>query len=63
MRYRRSKIEGATYFFTVNTYNRNRFLCIPENVGLLREAFRHTMRRHPTQIDSIVLLPDHLHSI
>ena len=63
MRYRRTNIEGATYFFTVNTYNRNRFLCIPENVGLLREAFRYTMRQHPIQIDAIVLLPDHLHSI
>ena len=63
MRYRRSRIAGGTYFFTVNTYNRNRFLCIPENVELLRQAFRYTIQRHPTQIDAIVLLPDHLHSI
>ena len=63
MRYRRSRIEGATYFFTVNTHNRRRFLCIPENVELLRQAFRHTLQRHPTQIEAIVLLPDHLHCI
>ena len=63
MRYRRSRIEGATYFFTVNTHNRRPFLCIPENVELLRQAFRHTLQRHPTQIDAIVLLPDHLHCL
>ena len=63
MRYRRSRIEGATYFFTVNTRNRRPFLCIPENVELLRQAFRHTLQQHPAQIEAIVLLPDHLHCI
>ena len=63
MRYRRSRIKGATYFFTVNTYNRRRFLCISENVGLLRQAFRKTKQRHPFQIEAIVLLPDHMHCI
>ena len=63
MRYRRSRIEGTTYFFTVNTHNRERFLCTPENVELLRQAFRRTMQRHPLQIDAIVLLPDHLHCL
>ena len=63
MRYRRSKIKGATYFFTVVTHNRRRFLCIPDNVELLRQAFRRTIQRYPIQIDAFVLLPDHLHCI
>ncbi|MDE0086390.1 MAG: transposase [Candidatus Poribacteria bacterium] len=63
MRYRRTRIAGGTYFFTVNTYNRRHILCIPENVKLLRQAFRHTMQRHPVEINAIVLIPDHLHCI
>ena len=63
MRYRRIKAEGRTYFFTLVTHNRRPFLCYPNNVELLRQAFRYTMQRHPIEIDAFVLLPDHLHSI
>jgi len=63
MRYRRTKIEGATYFFTLNTHNRNCFLCLPENIKLIRQAFQETMKLHPFVIDAIVFLPDHLHCI
>ena len=63
MWYRRVKIEGGTYFFTVVTYNRQRFLCQPENVELLRNAFRYAMKQHPFKIDAFVLLPEHLHCI
>ncbi len=63
MRYRRSQIKGGRYFFTLATHNRRRFLCIPDNVNLLRQAFRYTMQRHPMKINAFVLLPDHLHSI
>ena len=63
MNYRRAKINGATYFFTVVTHDRKPFLCHPENVKLLRQALRSTMERHPIEIDAFVLLPDHLHTI
>ncbi len=63
MHYRRAKINGATYFFTVVTHDRKPFLCQPENVKLLRQALRSTMERHPIEIDAFVLLPDHLHTI
>jgi putative transposase len=63
MKYRRARAGGWTYFFTVVTYRRRRFLCEPENVGHLREAFRYVMARHPFEIDAFVLLPDHLHCI
>ena len=62
MRYRRVKMEGRTYFFTLATHNRRPFLCDP-NVELLRQAFRYTIQRHPMEIDAFVLLPDHLHRI
>lgn len=63
MIYRRTKIKGGTYFFTVVTYNRRPFLCYLDNIELLRQAFQYTMQRHPMKIDAFVLLPDHLHSI
>lgn len=63
MQYRRARIKGGTFFFTVVTHNRRKILCEPENVDLLRSAFRLVMDKHPYQIDAFVLLPDHLHCI
>ena len=54
MQYRRAKTPRATYFFTVVTYNRHRILCEPENVDLLRNAFKYVMRQHHFKIDAIV---------
>jgi hypothetical protein len=45
MRYRRAKTPGGTYFFTVVTFQRRKFLCEPGNVELLRTAFRTVNRR------------------
>lgn len=61
MRYRRSQTPGATYFFTVVTYERKKILCLQENPGLLRQSFETVRARHPFIVDAIVLLPDHLH--
>lgn len=63
MKYRRCIIPGATYFFTLVTYNRMRILAEKKEVTLLREAFRYLMDRHPFQMDACVILPDHLHAI
>ncbi len=63
MQYRRAKTSEATYFFTVVTHNRRKILCEPENVDLLRNAFRYVMKQHPFKIDAIVILPEHLHCL
>ncbi len=63
MEYGRAKTPGATYLFTVVTYNRQKILCESENVDLLRNAFRYVMQQHPFEIDAIVVLPEHLHSL
>ena len=63
MQYRRAKTPGATYFFTLVTHNRRPILCQPENIALLRDAFRYAMKNHPLKIDAIAILPDHLHAI
>jgi len=60
--YRRSRIAGATYFFTVNLAERSRSLLL-DHIALLRDAFRHVRVQHPFAIDAIVVLPDHLHAI
>jgi putative transposase len=63
MQYRRTRAHGGTYFFTVVTHLRRRFLCEPGNVAILREAFRSVMAEHPVQMDAIVVLPDHMHAV
>ncbi len=47
MQYRRAKIQGGTYFFTVVTHKRRKILTIPENVKILREAFKKVKSRFP----------------
>jgi putative transposase len=51
------------YFFTVVTHDRRPFLCEPENIQLLREAFRYVLDSHPFKIDAIVILPKHIHCL
>jgi putative transposase len=63
MRYRRARVKGGTYFFTVVTNRRIKIFKKPHKVQLLREAFKYIMDRHPFKIDAFVLLPDHLHCI
>jgi putative transposase len=63
MQYRRARVKGGTYFFTVITFKRKKILTVPENVALFRESLRYVKNRHPFSIEAIVLLPDHLHCI
>jgi len=60
--YRRLKVSGATYFFTVTLADRHSTLLI-DNVDSLREAFSKTMAEQPFWADAMVILPDHLHAI
>ena len=61
MEFRRARIPGATYFFTVVTAERRPLLI--DNISRLRNAFRSVKHRYPFHIDAIVVLPDHLHVI
>lgn len=60
--YRRPRITGAPIFFTVNLAKRNSYLLVRE-IDRLREAVRITKRERPFDIDTWVVLPDHLHCI
>ncbi len=61
MKYRRFYQAGAWYFFTVVMENRNPLLI--EHIERLRAAFRMCLSRYPFEIEAIVILPDHLHTI
>ena len=60
--YRRARVPGATYFFTVNLRNRNSDLLVRE-IDLLRATVRATRQRHPFHIDAWVVLPEHMHCL
>ena len=63
MKYIRSQAKGATFFFTVVTYKRRNILCDAINVILIKEAFKHVMKKYPFQNDAFVMLPNHIHCI
>jgi putative transposase len=61
--YRRARIPGGTYFFTVVTHQRQPLLLEPSFRTALRDAVTRTRTHHSFTIDAWVLLPDHLHAI
>ncbi|MGZ8946169.1 MAG: REP-associated tyrosine transposase [Methylococcaceae bacterium] len=60
--YRRNFVPGGTYFFTVTLRMRNSRRLV-ESIDLLRLAFRKIREAKPFQIEAMVVLPEHLHSI
>ncbi len=60
--YRRNRLPGGSYFFTVTLLDRSSHLLI-EHIDDLREAFRSVRLDRPFAIDAMVVLPDHLHCI
>ncbi len=60
--YRRNRVAGSTYFFTVALRDRSSDVLI-RHVDSLREAFRAVRKGRPFTIDAIVILPDHLHTV
>jgi len=61
--YRRARIAGGTYFFTVVTHHRLPLLAPASAVSVLRDSLAAVMARHPFTVDAMVILPDHLHCI
>lgn len=60
--YRRNRVAGGTYFFTVTLRDRSSDLLV-RHVDLLREAFRLVHNIRPFTIDAIVILPEHCHAL
>ncbi len=61
--YVRWREQGATYFFTVVTYRRQRILTGERSRRILQRAFTLVRRRLPFDLLAFVLLPEHLHCI
>jgi len=60
--YKRTRF-GSTYFFTVVTYQRRKFLCLEPCREILREVIKQTQASWPFTIEAVVLLPEHIHCI
>ena len=61
--YRRVKLKGSTYFFTLVTYQRQRIFSSPEPVSLLIDSINRIKTYHPFIIEAHCILPDHIHFI
>ena len=60
--YRRNRVAGGTYFFTVNLLERRSRLLV-ERIDGLRTAVRMVRKNQPFHIDAWVVLPDHMHCV
>jgi putative transposase len=63
MRYRRSTVSGATYFFTVVTYQRRPLFADAQAVDMFRHAVEDVVKKRPLVLEAEVVLPDHLHAL
>ena len=60
--YRRVRVPGGTYYFTVNLLERRRTLLV-DHIVELRESFRAASAERPFDLLAWVVLPDHLHCV
>jgi len=61
--YRRIRVKGGSYFFTVVTFGRRPFLIDDRVRTALRKGIQEVRQSLPFSVDAWVLLPDHLHAI
>ena len=61
--YRRSKIAGGSFFFTVVTFNRLPIFSGEPARAILHSAWVEVRERFPFKTDAVVLLPNHIHCI
>jgi putative transposase len=61
-RYRRAKISGGTFFFTVTIADRSDDLLVRE-IERLRRIYRSVQARYPFETVAICILPDHIHAL
>jgi len=60
--YRRYRVPGGTYFFTINLLERRGDLLV-RHIEPLREAVKCTRAGRPFHIDAWVVLRDHMHCV
>jgi putative transposase len=60
--YRRAKIEGRVFFFTLTLADRSSDLLV-RDIDRLRSAYREAKAKQPFETEAICILPDHLHAL
>jgi putative transposase len=63
MDYRRVRISGGTYFFTVTLLERKGNDLLTRHIDQLRQAVAQVKKCYPFKIHAWVVLPDHLHCL
>ena len=61
MRYRRVFVSGASYFFTLVTYERSPIFSDVAAIDLYRRSVRKVRAVRPFTLEGEVILPDHIH--
>jgi putative transposase len=60
--YRRNRVPGGTYFFTVTLADRSATTLV-DYIDDLRASIRRVRAKHPFILCAMVVLPDHLHAV
>ena len=60
--YRRAKIEGGVFFFTVTLADRSSDLLI-RHIDRVRQIYMAVQKRYPFETIAVCVLPDHLHAV
>jgi putative transposase len=61
-RYRRARIQGGTFFFTLTLADRSSDLLV-RHIDLLRSAYAFVQQRYPFETIAVCILPDHVHAL
>jgi REP element-mobilizing transposase RayT len=61
-RYRRAKVDGGVFFFTVALADRSSDLLL-RHIDRLRRIYASVQQRYPFETVAICVLPDHLHAV
>ena len=61
-RYRRLKIEGGAFFFTVTLADRGTDHLV-RHIERLRRTYADVQKRRPFETVAICILPDHIHAL
>lgn len=61
--YRRCRVEGGCYFFTVNLLERAPNDLLTRHIEVLRDAVAKVRAARPFRVDAWVVLPDHMHCV
>jgi putative transposase len=61
-RYRRVKLEGGLFFFTLALADRSSDLLVRQIEGV-RQAYAIVQERRPFETVAICILPDHIHAL